>query len=57
MIGPSLDAAIRQSKVNSAIMNALSHTARSLIEDEKNSGGQVSLRVGEVVANAIRDLL
>jgi len=57
MIGPSLDEAIRRSKINSAIMNALSHTARSLIADEKNRSGQVSLRVGEVVANAIRDLL
>ena len=57
MIGPSLDGAIRRSKINSAIMNALSHTARRLIDEEKNSSGQVSLRVGELVANAIRDLI
>ena len=56
MIGPSLDEAIRRSKINSAIMNALSHTGRKLIEEERKNGGWGYLKAGEFAANAIKDL-
>jgi tetratricopeptide (TPR) repeat protein len=57
MIGPSLDEAIRRSKINSAIMNALSYTGRTLIAQEKEAGGYGYLKAGELAANAIKGLL
>jgi tetratricopeptide (TPR) repeat protein len=57
MIGPSLDEAIRRSKINSAIMNALSYTGRTLIEQEKKDGGYGYLKAGELAANGIKNLL
>ncbi len=56
-IGPNLDEAIRRSKINSAIMNALSYTGRKLIEEEKKAGGSGYLKAGKLAANAIKDLL
>lgn len=56
MVGPSLQAAIRQSKINSAIMNALSYTARKLIEVEEEQGGVGYLQAGSWAGNAIKSL-
>ena len=57
MIGSSLDEAVRQSKINSAIMNALHHTARSLINEAKKTGSRGYLKAGVVAANAIKHVL
>lgn len=57
MVGPSLDEAIRRSKINSAIMNALSYTGRTLIEQAKDRGGIGYRKAGKLAGNAIKDLL
>jgi len=57
IIGPSLDEARRRSDINSAIMNALSHTGRNLVSQEKKDGGQGYLNAGNLAANAIKDQL
>lgn len=56
MIGSSLDEAVRCSKINSAIMNALSHTARSLLAEEKQKGGSGYLKAGTFAAQVIQDM-
>lgn len=57
MIGPSLDEAIRRSQINSAIMNALSYTARTLVKKEGETRSSGYLKAGNVAVNAIKDLL
>ncbi len=56
-IGENLDAAIYRSKVNSAIMNALSYTARSFIGEEKERGSRGYTKAGKLAADAIVGLL
>ncbi len=56
MIGPDLDTAIQRSKINSAIMNALSYTARTLADAEKEDAKSGIRNAGEIAANAVKDL-
>ncbi len=56
ILGPSVAEAVKQSNINSAIMNALSYTARTLIKEAKQDG-RGYLKAGEIAAAAIKDLL
>ncbi|MGH0053562.1 MAG: hypothetical protein ACQ5SW_09265, partial [Sphaerochaetaceae bacterium] len=57
IIGETLDPAIERSRINSAIMNALSYTARTLIDKEEKQGGLAYRNAGEFAAKGIRNLL
>jgi tetratricopeptide (TPR) repeat protein len=56
-IGESLDAAIQRSKINSAIMNALSYTARTLAAAEKERTAYAIWDAGEIAAKGVKGLL
>lgn len=55
-LGMTVEEAVQESKVNSAIMNALSHTARELIEAEKQSRGSSYQKIGQEVGKLIKDV-
>lgn len=57
MIGPDLDTAIQRSKINSAIMNALSYTARTLVKAEQENKGTGYKNAGEIAAKGVKDFL
>ncbi len=56
-LGMTVEEAVQESKVNSAIMNALSHTARTLIDAEKNTRGSSYQIIGQEVGKLIKDVL
>ena len=57
MIGPDLDTAIQRSKINSAIMNALSYTARTLVKAEQENKRSGYQNAGEIAAKGVKDFL
>lgn len=57
ILGNTVAEAKAESNKNSAIMNALSHTARELINKEKDSRGSSYFTIGEEVGKLIRDVL
>jgi hypothetical protein len=57
ILGPDLDTAIQRSKINSAIMNALSYTARTLVKAEQERKGNGYQNAGEIAAKGVKDFL
>ncbi|NCC11961.1 MAG: hypothetical protein EOM32_01170 [Spirochaetia bacterium] len=55
-LGMTVEEAVQESKVNSAIMNALSHTARALIDAEKQTRGSSYQTIGMEVGKLIKDI-
>jgi hypothetical protein len=56
-LGDTLDEAIQRSKINSAIMNALSYTARTLVKAEQERKGNGYQNAGEIAAKGVKDFL